>query len=529
MGVEFRILGPLEVVRDGRVVPLGATGMRAVLAVLLLRANELVASDHLIEELWGERSPVHAANTVQVYVSRLRKLLGRELIETLPAGYLLRVAPELIDLHQFSTLLRQSDDAGPASAAQSLRRALALWRGDPLADLAAEDFAQAEIRRLEELRAVASERLLEVELALGNRSIVAECGSLVARYPLRERLRGYLMLALYRDGRQAEALEAYREARGMLAHELGLEPGEPLRALEQAILRQDSALLARVQPTAPSADSRGAVVVVDDGAAAVELGELLAESGAGPELVVARLVEAGTPDQLVRATEHLCGVLQRLRSERVVARIAAFTSPDPAADIARLASQQDATLVLIDCADAIEALAGGWYAEALVRVSCDVGLVLGPPRDAARGGAVVVPFGAAHHDWAALELGALLARAGRLPLRLVGAVGGGNGGGRDASRLLADASLIVQRCAGIAAEPVLGAAGVQGVLTAAADAAVLVVALSERWQTEGLGAVRSQIARRSTVPTVFVRRGTRPGGLAPPESRTQFTWSLAGG
>ena len=162
-------------------------------------------------------------------------------------------------------------------------------------------------------------------------------------------------------------------------------------------------------------------------------------------------------------------------------------------------------------------------------VACDVGLVLGPPRDAPRGRAVVVPFGAAHHDWAALELGAWLARAGRLPLRLLGAVGGADGGGRDASRLLADASLIVQRCAGIVAEPVLGAAGVEGVLTAAADAAPLVVPLSERWQTEGLGAVRSQIARRSSVPTVFVRRGTRPGGLAPPESRTQFTWSLAAG
>jgi DNA-binding SARP family transcriptional activator len=529
MGVEFRILGPLEVVRDGRVVPLGGTGMRALLAVLLLHANELVASDRLIEELWGERSPARGANTVQVYVSRLRKLLGRELIETQPAGYLLRAAPELVDLHRFSTLLRQSEGAAPASAAESLRRALALWRGDPLGDLAGEDCAQAEIRRLEELRAVALERLLEVELALGNRSIVAESATLVARYPLRERLRGHLMLALYREGRQAEALEAYRETRRMLSDELGLEPGEPLRALEQAILRQDPALLVPVQPPAASAAPPGAVVVVDDGTAAVELGALLAECGAGPELVVARIVAAGMPDELVRATEGLRGVQQRLRSDRAIARIAAFSSPDPAADVARLASQQDATLVLIDCADPNQALDGGWHGKALVHVACDVGLVVAPSQRAARDGTVVVPFGAAHHDWAALELGAWLARAGGLALRLVGAVGVANGGGRDASRLLADASLIVQRCAGVVAEPVLGAPGVEGVLAAAAGAAMLVVPLSERWQTEGLGAVRAEIARRSTVPTVFVRRGTRPGGLAPPESRTQFTWSLAGG
>jgi hypothetical protein len=186
--------------------------------------------------------------------------------------------------------------------------------------------------------------------------------------------------------------------------------------------------------------------------------------------------------------------------------------------------------VLIDCADCSEALAGGWRGQALVSVACDVGLVIAPPPREARGAAVVVPFGAAHHDWAALELGAWLARAGGLPLRLVGALSAPNGdGSRDASRLLADASLIVQRCAGVVAEPLLGAPGVDGVLAAAADAGTLIVPLSERWQTEGLGAVRTEIARRSAVPTVFVRRGSRPGGLAPPESRTRFTWSLASG
>jgi DNA-binding SARP family transcriptional activator len=225
MGVEFRVLGPLEVARDGRPVSLGGPAARALLAALLLRANEPVASERLTEELWGHRRPVPDANTLQVYVSRLRKLLGAETIETVPAGYLLRVAPEQFDLHRFTELLSRSADAAPREASELLHSALALWRGDPLADLAGEEFAQTEIRRLEELRALALERRIEVELALGNPSLVPEIATLVQRYPFRERLRGHLMLALYRDGRQVEALEAYRQAHRLLADELGLEPG----------------------------------------------------------------------------------------------------------------------------------------------------------------------------------------------------------------------------------------------------------------------------------------------------------------
>jgi len=527
MGVEYRVLGPLEVAREGRPVPLGGTGTRALLAALLFRANEPVSAERLIEELWGRRSPRRGANTLQVYVSRLRKLLGRESIETVAAGYLLRVAPEHFDLHCFTELLRRAADAPPVRAADLLRSAIALWRGDPLADLAGEDFALAEIRRLEELRAFALEQQTEVELALGGRPPVADLTALVQRYPLRERLREHLMLALYRDGRQAEALEIYRETRRLLADELGLEPRESLRALERAILRQDPALIGPTPSSGTSsAGSGGCVVVVDEFQTATALAAMLADAGKGPEVVVAKLVGAASPDQLGVATETLRGTIERLRSHHAVGRAAAFSSHDRGSDIARLATQQDAALVLIDCADAVDARPGGWCGDALARVTCDVGLVCGPPVWPGADGVVVVPFGAAHDDWAALELGVWLARSSGLPLRLLGAVSAADG--RDASRLLADASLIVQRCTGVIPEPVLGTPGADGVLAAAADAAALVVPLSERWRTEGLGCVRSEIAARSTIPTVFVRRGTRPGGLAPRESRTQFSWSLAG-
>ena len=139
---------------------------------------------------------------------------------------------------------------------------------------------------------------------------------------------------------------------------------------------------------------------------------------------------------------------------------------------------------------------------------------------------MIVPFGAAEHDWAALELGAWVARATGAPLRLIGAASDRPEDGRDASRLLADASLIVQRTAGIAAEPLLTTPGRDSVMTAAAGAGLLVVGLSERWRQEGLGKVRSEIAQAPPAPTVFVRRGPRPGGLAPAESRTRFTWSM---
>jgi YVTN family beta-propeller protein len=253
--VEFRILGPLEVEDDGRVLPLGGAKQRALLALLLLHANEVVSRDRLIDDIWGERAPETAATALQGYVSGLRKALGVERILTRAPGYLLQVDSNEVDLARFEQMARAGRDAlasGDAERASAmLAEALALWHGLPLADLDATAFAYAERLRLEELRVSAIEERIEAELTLGRHAaLVVELEALVAEHPLREKLRGQLMLALYRCGRQAEALQVYQEARRLLVGDLGLEPGTALRSLEQAILNHDPALEPRPSTTA---------------------------------------------------------------------------------------------------------------------------------------------------------------------------------------------------------------------------------------------------------------------------------------
>jgi DNA-binding SARP family transcriptional activator/class 3 adenylate cyclase/tetratricopeptide (TPR) repeat protein len=247
--MDFRILGPLEVLDEGREVALGGSKQRALLAVLVLHANETLSTDRLIEELWGEHQPATAAKTVQVHVSRLRKALagGGDLLVTRERGYRLELEPDSVDAHQFERLLAEArDELGaerPEQAAAHLERALALWRGEPLADLAYEPFAQREVARLADLRVAAVELQIDAKLELGGHAeVVAQLEALIAEHPFRERLRGQLMLALYRSDRQADALQAYQDARRKLVEELGIEPGERLRELERAILAQDPAL-----------------------------------------------------------------------------------------------------------------------------------------------------------------------------------------------------------------------------------------------------------------------------------------------
>ena len=209
--MDFRILGPLEAVADGRVVALDAAKPRALLAILLLHAGEPVSRDRLIEDLWDGRPPATAAKVLQTYVSQLRKALGSEVIVTRPAGYELVVEPDGFDLHRFERLVAEARRSEPAVAAARLREALALWRGPPLADFSYERWAQAEIGRLNELRLSALQDRIDADLALGrDGDLVGELERLVSEHPLSERLRGQLMLALYRSGRQAEALAAYR-------------------------------------------------------------------------------------------------------------------------------------------------------------------------------------------------------------------------------------------------------------------------------------------------------------------------------
>jgi DNA-binding SARP family transcriptional activator/WD40 repeat protein len=247
--MEFGILGPLEVIAaSGDTVALGGARARALFAVLLLHANEPVSAEQLAVALWGDDAPPGAIKTVQVHVSRLRKALGDSgMVQTTPAGYTLRVLPGELDAERFDELVdagrRALADEEPQLASSLLREALGLWRGPPLSDLAHEPFAAGEVRRLEERRLDATELAMESDLADGRHGeVVGELEALVAEHPLRERLHAQRMLALYRCGRQAEALQAFRDARRLLVEEIGVEPGAALRDLHESILRQDASL-----------------------------------------------------------------------------------------------------------------------------------------------------------------------------------------------------------------------------------------------------------------------------------------------
>ena len=250
--MEFLILGPLEVSEDGRKLALGGPKQRAVLAHLILRANRVVPSDLLIDGLWGEEPPESARNTLQTYVYRLRKVLGDGRIEGRDGAYVLAALPDEIDAARFEVLLKQgkaSIATNPAAAAATLSDALSLWRADALADVSDEPSLRGEAARLEELRLAATEHRIAAEIAMGGHStVVAELESLTARYPLRERMWANLMLALYRFGRQAEALHTYERAREVLAEELGTEPSAELQYLHEQILRRDPSL-GRTEPT----------------------------------------------------------------------------------------------------------------------------------------------------------------------------------------------------------------------------------------------------------------------------------------
>jgi DNA-binding SARP family transcriptional activator len=491
---EFSLLGPLQAVEDGRPLSLPPGKPSALLARLLLDANRVVPAETLVEALWGESPPPSAGKVLQAHVSQLRKLLGRERIETRPPGYSLRAEPEEIDLRRFERLVEAAGTAGsPERRAELLRDALALWRGPALAEFRQEPFAAAAARRLAELRLGALERRVEAELELGEHArLVAELEDAVAQEPLREPLRAALMLALYRSGRQAEALARYRDGRRLLVEELGIEPGPALQDLERAILRQDPSLL-----QAPAAQpARGPVI----GAGARLAGLLAPLCADGRELLLVEL--AGSSEEL----RELSAGLDAARADSASVRTACFTSDAPAADLARLADEQGAELLVVTRLDELPSDA-----------PCDAAFV---PRPELRveDGPVLVPFGGARAEWAALELGAWLARGYGLSLRLLGTEARGEQ--RDASRMLAGASLALQRFAGVAAEPMLVEPGPDGIL--AQPAAAIVASLP----ADGLDRTRQALVDRAEVPLFLVRSGLRPGGLAPDRTLTRFSWSL---
>jgi len=252
------ILGPLRVTLAGAAVPLGAARQQALLALLALHPAEAVPADRLVEELWDGAAPETASKIVQIYVSELRKALGRDAIATRGGGYALQLDPERVDARRFEQL----------AATGAYREALGLWRGPALGDFRYERWAQAEAQRLEELRTAVLEDRIDADLAAGRHAALAsELEVLVTEHPLRERLRGQQILALYRSGRQAEALAAYRESRRVLVDELGIEPSQQLRRLEQAILAQDASLDAAPEPDLPQRKTVTALWVESDATA----------------------------------------------------------------------------------------------------------------------------------------------------------------------------------------------------------------------------------------------------------------------
>jgi DNA-binding SARP family transcriptional activator len=523
--LEFRILGPLEVVGEHGPVRLGGPKQRATLAILLLNVNRVVSVDRLADDLYSGEAPVTAVTQVQRQISELRKLLGGEsTIDTQSPGYVIRLAPEHLDLHRFERLTEEASRALSRAearlAADLLREALGLWRGEALADLAYEPFARSAIERLEEIRLTGLEQRIEAELALGRHAeVTAELEQLVAEHPLRERPRGQLMLALYRSGRQAEALEVYRQAREKLVEEFGLEPSAGLRELERAILAQDPAL----DPADLSPSPERAVLVLPSAEDRVDHLLAVAEPLAalpGRELIIARLVD---DESALRPAADALNARRTTLAKG--ARTAAFTTLEAGRDAARLAAAHDVDLVLVDAPTGVEgARVPDDLADLLEGSPADVAVLAGG--ELAGGGGIHVPFGGGDHDWAALELGAWLSVTSGALLRLVGTKADPQRGQRDASRLLADASLAVQRVVGVDAEPLLVEPA--ELVAAVEDAKFVAIGISPRWRQEGIGDSRRELVRSASAPTLLVHRGPRPSGLTPLDPGTRFTWSIEG-
>jgi DNA-binding SARP family transcriptional activator len=524
--MEFRILGPLEVEEGGRPIALGGLKQRMLLALLLLTPNRPVSVDRLLDALWGGDPPGAAPNALQYHVSQLRKALADGApIVTQESGYLIQLDPEQLDLLRFERLVAAAESVDPDRASQLLAEALGLWRGEPLSDLADDVLSQAEAQRLGAGRLAALERRIDADLALGRHAqLVPELEALVRTHPLHEGLVGALMRALYGAGRQADALDVYRTTRHTFDTELGIEPSPFLRELERAILRHDAEL--SLEPR-PSDGARSILVLAGDEG---RLDELLSiaeplSAGSDRELILIRF--AADSEGLAAAAAALAKARDSAAARGVPCRVAAYTTAEAGAEAALLATEQAVDLVLSEAPR--EILDAGSLDEPVLslleRTPCDVALLTAGTGVA--DGPVVTPFGGAEHDWSAIELAAWLASSLGTTLRLLGTEADPASGRRDASRLLARASLLVQQVVGIVTEPFLIRPGETGVVEAAADARLLVVGLSDRWRDEGLGPLRAAIATAASAPVLFVRAGLHPSGMAPSHTMTRFTWTQA--
>ena len=501
--LAFRVLGQLEAERDGVPVHLGGAKQQALLALLLLDLGRPVSASRLGDGLWGGQPPPSAAKALQLYVSQLRKALGSDAIVTRGDAYLVPAKDVALDLREFESLAEAGRSQASAGrlpdAAELLTAAASLWRGDALEGLDETGLTPARAR-LDELRLVVQELLFDVRLGLGQHAaVLPDLKMLALRYPLRGRLHEQLMLALYRDGRQAEALDAYRRLRGTLRAEVGLEPQARLRELQRAILRQDAQLDAPAMGDVPR-------TVIAAGGSPGRLASLLAPLAREipAELILLTVVTEGA---------DVAGAARRLEPYRSgQLRVAAFVSGRPGHDLVRLAAEESAELLVVETTAA--ALRGPVPA-GLRDASCDVAFFVDAPPDLPAG-AVTTLFGGADDDWRALELGAMLARAWDVPLRLAGT--------ESASALLARAALVVQRFAAVATAPALFAPDDPSSLASAAAGSLLLAGVGST-PTGTMPASRSRLGELG-VPVLVLRPGLRPGMLAPSHTLTRFSWSL---
>jgi DNA-binding SARP family transcriptional activator len=375
--LDVRLLGPIEAERDGTPVPLGGSKPRTLLAVLALEPGRVVSVDRLVEALWPGDPPETAAHAVQVYVSQLRKALG-PVIATRAPGYELELPPERVDVHRFMRLAQEGrvalEGEDPAAAEGALRDSLALWRGPALADFLYEPFAQTEIARLEELRTIVLEERITADLALGRHAeLVSELEALVQAQPLRERPRAQLMLALYRSGRQADALAAYRAARETLVDELGIDPGPELKELEAAILRQDASLLLEEAPLArPAMQFRRLVTILF-----VDVVESMALAAALDPEALGRVLQRYFETVSAAITRH-GGTVEKYAGDAVMA---AFGIPISHEDDA-LRAARAALDIRVGIAALNEQLADEHGVAIEIRIGLEAGEVVATPTDA---------------------------------------------------------------------------------------------------------------------------------------------------
>ena len=513
--LEFRILGPVTMMRDGRPVDVPQQA-RTVLAQLLLAEERAVSTDRLMDAVWGERVPSSARAAMHNLVAALRRALGEDadMLTTQPPGYALRYGSRAtFDLQAFEAEIdngrRALESANPGQAEAMLSTALARWQGDALADLAYESWATPVAERLEELRLAAAELRIEAMLALGQSTkAIGEIRSLLVAHPLRESLHAQLLRGLMSAGRRSEALDAYRDWYGLTTSDLGLEPSRELRDLQRSLLEDD--------PSPPRGRHSRSVLLAASSPTGLRrilgLASALGGGETGHELILLLTtdpVERGvTADQAL----HAAGAELSEIADGLLARSATIVSSETIVGALRIARHQDVDLVLVD--------GHGVYPAEFPSGPCNVAVLASWPYADGRTltGPVLVPFGGADDEWSALEIAAWLARANGVPLLISGA----QRDGEDPSGMLATAALLVQRYAGAKTLSILSEPGADGVVRAAAGAG-LVILSAER---AGSDTVREDIVSRSPAPVMLVRDGMRPSGLAPADTITRFSWSM---